>query len=144
MSSQTKYLDTQAMAKMFVVVTRVKTKSHAGNEKPEMTGLLTHSLTIRFHVVGSTDVAGSTVLVLSRNFFLHSVRSVGSVPAIPHLRRSSFTTSRHVFFGLPRAAVPSMRSVVTWLIHSELLLTCPNHRSLLARISVSIGCMASF
>ena len=92
---------------------------------------LFHSLTIRFHVVGSTDVAGLTFLVRSRNFFLHSVRSVGSVPAIPHMRLSP-----RFLRGLPRAAVLSMRSVLTWLIHSELLLTCPNHRSLLARISV--------
>ena len=104
---------------------------------------LTH-FTIRFHVVGSTEVAGSTVFVLSRNILLHSSQFAGSVPIIPHLRRSSFTTSLHVIFGLHLAIGPSMRSVVTWFIHSELLETCPYQRSLLARISVSIGCRASF
>ena len=102
-------------------------------------------LAILFYVSVSTGCsAGSTgFFVLCRSSLRHSSLSDGSNPTILHLRWSSAITCCQVFFGLPLGAVPATSRVVTRLIQSGLLYTCPYHLSLSPRKIVSMACRFS-
>src|SRR5260221_2820186 len=85
----------------------------------------TYGLTALFP--GSPGLAGSPF-----NLLCHSTRSRASSRLRPISFMSLFTTSTHVFFGLPLGFGPSTSKTVQPFTQSQssFLSTCPNHLSL--------------